>query len=588
MIKVNYFAKLFLSFIVTSVIPLLFVGGIAYGFLTHTLEDSFSRQAEKTVAKISENIDILNSEYGEIVIGLIREDELVRNSLLYHHITDIGAIRRKLEVYAGRRNAAIYIVNTQGTLAISTHPTPDLYNPQLTHEPELFRKADALKNGYVIYPYNYTNSTGDSVAYIIARAVRDERGRPVGYILVEIFKNHIEEICNNINTNLNLDLMLLDSHFFTLTNIRFPKYDGTYYRFPYREKMQRSGSGYFIGTAGRERYLWAYHTSAYSQLITVGTLPINLILENSNYIQIFTFWSCFGVLVICLILAVLFTRSMSHPIQLLVEAMKRVEGGDLSARVELHRSDELGILGRSFNSMTIRFKELIDNVMEKQHQLRRSELRALQAQINPHFLYNTLDSIKWLAKLNHVPEIANIATQLGKLLRSSISCEDDLITVEESLDGIQSYLEIQKIRYNDKFETVIHVNADLYPYRIPKLILQPIVENAIIHGLEDKVGQGHMVINGYLKDRTLVFEVVDDGVGIVPEKMADIRAGLDLSTSKHSIGIDNVNRRIKLYYGEEYGLDVQSEPGRGTKVTLRMPAVLDTKEWEKTREADHA
>lgn len=588
MIKVNYFTKLFLSFSIISIIPLFFMGCIAYGLLTHTLQDSFSRQAAKTVAKIGENIDILNSEYGEIIVPLIREDELVRNVLLFNHTADFNAIRRKLAVYAGRRNAAIYIVNTQGKRVISTDSTSTLDHPKFSTQPEIFHRADALKNGYVIYPYNYINTTGDSVAYVIARAIRNERDLPIGYIIVEIFKSNIEEICNNINTNLNLDIMVLDSRFYTLANIRFPKYDGTFCRLPFRGKMKRLGSGFFIEKYNGERYLWAVHTSNYSQLMTVGMLPINLILENSNYIRVFTFWSCLGLLIIGLILAVLFTRSMSRPIQSLVEAMNRVETGDLSAKVELRRNDELGVLGRSFNNMVLRLRELIDSVLEKQRQLRRSELRALQAQINPHFLYNTLDSIKWLAKLNQVPEIAAIATQLGKLLRSSISCEEDLVTVEESLETLRSYLEIEKIRYSDQFETIIRINPDLYPYRIPKLILQPIVENAIMHGLEGKPDHGQLIITGCLNDRILIFEVVDDGIGIVPEKIADIHAGLDLRTSKHSIGIHNVNRRIKLYYGDEYGLVVESKQGMGTKVTLRMPAMLDTQDLEKSWEADRA
>lgn len=225
--------------------------------------------------------------------------------------------------------------------------------------------------------------------------------------------------------------------------------------------------------------------------------------------------------------------------------------------------------------MVSRLRELWDNIIEKQRQLRRSELRALQAQINPHFLYNTLDSIKWLAKLNHVPEISTIATQLGKLLRTSISSEEELMTVEESLKNIQSYLEIQKIRYSDKFEVVLDINPDMNPYRIPKLILQPIVENAIQHGLDHKSDKGCLLIKGWMEEGKLFFEVTDNGVGIGEEKLKNIHSGLDLRTSKESIGIHNVNRRIQLYYGEQYGLIVKSQLGIGTTVTLWMPATLE-------------
>ena len=215
---------------------------------------------------------------------------------------------------------------------------------------------------------------------------------------------------------------------------------------------------------------------------------------------------------------------------------------------------------------------MLDNVVAKQRQLRASELKALQAQINPHFLYNTLDSIKWLAKLNHVPQISVIVTQLGKLLRSSINTDNDLITVEESIVNIQSYLAIQKIRYSDKFETLMEIAPEILQYQIPKLILQPIVENAIIHGLEGKKDKGRLIIRGVLAEDDLIFEVIDNGVGMRPEKEAALNAGEDLRSSLfvHSIGIQNVNRRIKLYYGPDYQVTIQSVLGEGTKVTLRM------------------
>ncbi|HEY8464877.1 MAG TPA: sensor histidine kinase [Bacillota bacterium] len=586
--KINFFTKLFLAFVTISIIPLLFMGGVTSVWLTKTLQDSFTRQAVQTVAKISENIDILTSEYGEIIIGLIREDELVRKALLTGKTTDSEKIRSKLSVFARRRDAVIYLVNSRGTLKICSHPGLDWYNPEFTKEPEIFQRANALKNGYIIYPLNYISLTGDNVVYLIVRAVRDEADRPIGYVLVEIYKTHLETICNNFNTNLNLDIMIVDPRFYTLANLRYPKYDGTFFNFADRDRVLRTRCGAFISEKTGQRYLWVFHTSNYSQLITLAALPVSLILENSNYIRDFTFWASLGLLLVCLVLALLFTRSISLPIQSLLGAMSRVKAGDLSVRVELRRTDELGVLGCSFNSMVERLQRLIENVVEKQRQLRSCELRALQAQINPHFLYNTLDSIKWLAKLNQVPEISTIATQLGKLLRSSISCEADLITVGETMENIQSYLEIQKIRYSDKFKADLKIASSIYSYKIPKLILQPLVENAIIHGLDGKDGYGQLTINGYLDNQSLVFEVIDDGVGIPPEQLADLQHELALQSSQKSIGIYNVNRRIKLYYGDQSRLSVESLPGLGTKVTLRLPAVLEKQERENSGEVKHA
>ena len=336
--------------------------------------------------------------------------------------------------------------------------------------------------------------------------------------------------------------------------------------------MIAQGTGFFVAQVDGKQSLVAFHTSKYTQFITIGILPIKLILESSNFIKLITLLACLISLMVCLVLALLITRSISRPIYTLVESMKRVESGDLQVRVDFRRRDELGLLGGSFNRMVRRIQDLLDNVVAKQRQLRASELKALQAQINPHFLYNTLDSIKWLAKLNHVPQISVIVTQLGKLLRSSINTDNDLITVEESIVNIQSYLAIQKIRYSDKFETLMEIAPEILQYQIPKLILQPIVENAIIHGLEGKKDKGRLIIRGVLAEDDLIFEVIDNGVGMRPEKEAALNAGEDLRSSLfvHSIGIQNVNRRIKLYYGPDYQVTIQSVLGEGTKVTLRM------------------
>lgn len=264
-------------------------------------------------------------------------------------------------------------------------------------------------------------------------------------------------------------------------------------------------------------------------------------------------------------------RSVSQPINELVYCMQQVEAGDLKTRVEFSSTDEIGLLGRNFNKMVARLNFLVNSITEKQERLKHAEIKALQAQINPHFLYNTLDTIKWLAKLNMVDELQVIVTELGKLLRSTISSNKEIITVEESIKTIESYINIQKIRYRNRLQVSINISPDIYDYHVPKLLLQPIVENAIIHGLENKVGKGNLVINGYQEADELIFEIIDDGIGIEANKLALINAKKDLASTTDSIGLQNVNRRIQLYYGASYGLHIKSQAQSGTIVTLRLP-----------------
>jgi two-component system sensor histidine kinase YesM len=571
-LRFSFFSRLLMAFIFIGVIPLIIIGFISYSVLTDSLMNTISNQAYNNVAKISEHIDRLNSEYGEIIIYLLKEDELILNALIKGTREDYDVIYKKILVMAGRKNTGFFIINTTGSVIFSTHSLPSHYDPQVNRDRGIFKEMDSKKNGYIIYPHHYTNSSGDNIVYSIGRSLRDEKDHIIGYIIIDIYKTHIVEICDNFNTQLNLDLLVLNHDFLTIANLRKPKGDGELFSAPYLKRIKNEGKGLFIFKDHQQ--LIAFYESKYSRMIVVGVMPIAIILENSNFIKWITILTCLASLTICVLLAVLITRNISQPIKKLVYCMNQVEKGDLSAKADYQRWDEFGILGKSYNNMIDRIKELLGKIVDKQNQLREYEIKALQAQINPHFLYNTLDSIKWLAKMNGVNEISLIATQLGKLLRSSISYNGELLSVEESINNIKSYLNIQKIRYSGKFDTSFQIDPEIKDCLIPKLILQPLVENAVLHGLENKEGKGLVSINGYKKGNDLIFEIIDDGVGIDAEKVKAINAGHDFHSSSASIGIQNINRRVKLYYGDEYGLLIESEKNKGTKIILKMPIVI--------------
>jgi two-component system sensor histidine kinase YesM len=186
-------------------------------------------------------------------------------------------------------------------------------------------------------------------------------------------------------------------------------------------------------------------------------------------------------------------------------------------------------------------------------------------------LYNTLDSIKWLAKLNGVNEISVIASKLGNLLKNSINNREDLVTVKESLFLIDSYLSIQKIRFHDKFEVEIDIDSAIMKCLIPKLVIQPVVENSIVHGIENKIGKGFLKIAGKRENDNIVFEIADDGIGISKQRLEELRSSVVEESVSESIALPNINNRIKLYYGDDYGIEIFSEEDKGTKVRLTMP-----------------
>ena len=219
--------------------------------------------------------------------------------------------------------------------------------------------------------------------------------------------------------------------------------------------------------------------------------------------------------------------------------------------------------------------------VEEQRQKRKSELRALQAQINPHFLYNTLDSIIWMAEWGKTKEVVLMTSSLAKLLRQSISNQNELVRVEEEVEYTRSYLTIQKMRYKDKLEYDIQVSPEALGQKIPKLVLQPLVENAIYHGIKYKEGKGVVRIEGWLERKELILRILDDGIGMTEEQLEKIFEKRETDIKKNGVGVLNVHERIQLYYGKDYGLRFSSTLGEGTAVEVHIPCE------EGGRQAEH-
>jgi two-component system sensor histidine kinase YesM len=275
------------------------------------------------------------------------------------------------------------------------------------------------------------------------------------------------------------------------------------------------------------------------------------------------------------------SRSIYFPIKKLHDVTTTITKNDLQALVTSDNVDEITELGMSFNIMIGKIKELLDSKIKEQENLKKAELRALQAQINPHFLYNTLDTIIWMAESKKTDQVVKIVSALSDFFRISLSKGMDWITIGEELERIKSYLTIQKMRYQDILDFKIEVEEDVMENTILKLVLQPLVENALYHGIKNKRRGGTIYVRARHKDKDeVLLEVEDNGIGFTPEKLAQLRAELDDASGDFKLesgfGIGNVNRRIKLYYGNPYGLSIQSEYGIGTCVTLVIPAKMES------------
>jgi two-component system sensor histidine kinase YesM len=293
--------------------------------------------------------------------------------------------------------------------------------------------------------------------------------------------------------------------------------------------------------------------------------------------QIFSIVLIFSAVGFSVIAAWSLSKSIYTPIKKLHDVTTTITKTDLQALMTSDNVDEITELGMSFNIMIGKIKELLDSKIKEQENLKKAELRALQAQINPHFLYNTLDTIIWMAESKKTDQVVEIVTALSSFFRISLSKGMDWITIGEEVERIRSYLTIQKMRYRDIMDFNIEVDEAVTENTILKLILQPLVENALYHGIKIKRQGGTISVRarGNGEDE-VVLEVEDDGIGFTPEKLAQLRAELADDSGdiklESGFGIGNVNKRIRLYYGKPYGLSVQSEYNTGTCVTLVIPA----------------
>jgi len=273
------------------------------------------------------------------------------------------------------------------------------------------------------------------------------------------------------------------------------------------------------------------------------------------------------------------SASIYIPIKKLHDVTTTITKNDLQTLVTNTNVDEITELGMNFNVMIGRIKQLLDSKIKEQENLQKAELKALQAQINPHFLYNTLDTIVWMAEAKRTDQVIDIVRALSSFFRISLSKGKDWITIEQEIEHVRSYLIIQKMRYRDILDYKIEVDEDILKGTILKLTLQPLVENALYHGIKNKREGGTITVRARRAEENLVLlDVQDDGVGFTPYKLGKIREEMDqeveeITFKESGFGLENVNKRIKLYYGKQYGLTVESRFLEGTRVTVAIPLI---------------
>lgn len=338
------------------------------------------------------------------------------------------------------------------------------------------------------------------------------------------------------------------------------------------EEVLACADNYFVSEEGKESKLYNVSVSEKTGWRVVGVARLSELMKNREETQRLYMLTAATLLLAAVIIAVFMAQQITRPIKILKNSMNEVENGNFEITgMEEWQDNEIGSLGKSFDLMIARIRQLMKENIYEQEQKRNSELKALRSQIKPHFLYNTLDSIIWMAEGGKNREVVLMTSALAKLLRQSISNDNEQIPLEREVEYAGSYLTIQRMRYKDKLEYEIDLEDSIRREPVINLILQPLVENSIYHGIKYKGSRGMIKIKGYSLDNSIVLEVSDNGIGMDEDTLADIFAKSRESQGNNGVGVYNVQTRIRLYYGEEYGLYFKSSPGEGTTATIIIP-----------------
>lgn len=587
LLNVSLRTRMLLSNIVVALIPFLIFSIVSgFVFLDHA-QKTAEEHSVQLIHQVSNSMDV----YVETIEKMVNYIQLELQDTPFFTMETEGAsgwdsetdyIRSVLENVANsHREVAGIFIATKEDLYVSTGMSRISRDPfqnerwyrEASENPEEIQLISVVTGRNIVTNRSYSI---DDV-FSLAKAVQDpETGEVLGVILLDIRHDIIQSSINGVTIGEKGFVFVMDQE----DNIVYTPVNGIVYRV--NPKWVKAMEPMSVQIQGGS-YQIRSELSPYTGWRTVGVFSMDEVMSSVNTIVYILFTCVIISLVLVVIVSFKFSRTLTNPIFKLKRLMKQAESGDLTVRFNFQHNDEIGELGQSFNHMIARIDQLIQMVYVEQENKRTAEMKSLQEQIKPHFLYNTLDTISWMARDYDAEDIVRLVDALTNMFRIGLSHGKDIITVKEEITHVSNYLYIQKIRYKDKLNYVIHVDESLYAVEVPKLILQPLVENAIYHGVKAKRGGGTITITGVPEGENLVFTVQDDGAGMLQEKVEELNRRMSersVLDEKKSFGLFYIRERIQLCYGKGYGVHVESTLGEGTRVTITLPLYQKPKKFD--------
>ena len=554
--------RVFFMCLLATLVPLLISSVVMVHIFTMSLNRQSDGTAKQQITEISERFSRLLEDCENTCAELTADGSaawnLIDNTTIEIQKGMYLSLYQAVQEIYGHAQCSVY--DAGGRLRFTTDTLPR--EGKLPVYWGLLRKA-SQNEGMTYYRTDpYLAVTNPSILMQGAYSLENPHGARTGYVVLDFTRDNFDNVFSGFYSLTDM-ILILDDHRKPVYCSR-PDYSEAQISGIIAELMKPQGTA--EAGKGAQQYLCLREPERGFYVILCRQAPISApaVRMMGTVVLALSLLS----LALSLVISEALARHITRPVSRLDKAIAKVKDGDLSIQVKVKTNDELGRLTESFNQMVKDLKRYLEDRVQRQKDLNETTLRLYQTQLNPHFLYNTLDTIKWSAKIHQIPEIAVLAENLAVILRKSISSKP-FIQLREELDTIESYIKIQKIRFAGRFLYETEIPDVLEDCVIPKMILQPLVENAIIHGL-DGCANGYICIYAAQKDGILRISVTDDGCGMGQEMLDWMNSPNPAKRDGH-LGLYNVIQILKLYYGEEYGIQAESDTS-GTTVTIRLPA----------------
>lgn len=572
------------SFVLITIVVMLFISIVVYQKFANTAEQNAKLTNEQVIDQVTFNLESYLGSLGDffsLIEGRVQSYKGISSEALNDQLRTMLLTRNDI--------VSIALLSQDGKI-VQAIPQQEMRNNTGLTEQSWFRNAITMPN-QLFYssphvqnlfrgPYKWVVSLSKQVTLQTKiNSATDAKVSTSGILLVDANFKMIDNLSERVRLGNKGYVYIIDSYGnFVYHPQQQLIYNGLKYE--YVDQVLKYSFGSYIDTTGDSDRLITVKTIDSIGWKVVGVTYMDELITTQQDISGFMIQLMGGSVFVVLILAYIVAGRISKPIKRLERTMKMVEKGVFQEHKDDSGAEEVRQLSRRFNLMVGRIHQLMDQIIEEQETKRKKELDILQAQIHPHFLYNTLNAVVRLAGSGRTDEVVTTISSLSKFFRISLSKGKQVIAVQDELEHVRHYLIIQQIRFRNAFTYSIDADEAALTCSTLKLIVQPIVENAIVHGIQSTVDEGHIAIRVAVREGQVIYTITDNGVGIPPKRLAAIMGGESDSAEGSGVGLHNVHERLRLYYGKGYGLEIESEPDEGTCVTLRLPFVREeTAQW---------